>query len=183
MTSPTAPGPDRSDRTALFRRTAGRFPTGVTVVTTHADDGPYGMTANAFLTLSLDPLLIAIGIGDRSRAHGHIRRSGRFAVTVLSDRQKATARRFADPERPVGTAAFAADAWKPGPGTACPVLLDGVGYFDCTVHEVHPAGDHHLVIGRVEDFGPLGGETPLVFVDSAFAAPDPGPLGPLGART
>ncbi|MFD3927200.1 flavin reductase family protein [Streptomyces sp. NPDC058614] len=172
-------------RTDLFRTAAGRFPTGVTVLTTLADGEPFGMTANAFMSLSLDPLLVAVGLGTRSRAHGYVRGSGRFAVTVLSDRQTGTARRFADPARPVGADAFAADDWKRGPATGCPVLLDGVGYFDCTVHSVHTAGDHTLVVGRVDDFGPLAGVRPLVFVDSAFAATDPTLLsnGPFGART
>jgi flavin reductase len=176
-----------ADRTALFRRTAGRFPTGVTVLTTPAHGAPYGMTANAFMTLSLDPLLVAVGIGVRSRAHAHVLRSGRFAVTVLSDRQTDTARRFADPARPVGEAAFAADDWTAGAVTGCPVLLDGVGFFDCSVQATHPAGDHTLVVGRVEDFGPLRGEHPLVFADGAFTPPVPDPVpsrpGPLGVRT
>ena len=179
----TAPATSR--RTALFRRTAGRFPTGVTVLTTFAGSEPYGMTANAFMTLSLDPLLVAVGIGAGSRAHTHVLRSGRFAVTVLSDGQTGTARRFADPERPVGAAAFAADDWMAGPVTGCPVLPDGVGWFDCSVQAAHPAGDHTLVVGRVEDFGPLGGERPLVFADGSFTAPDPSlsPSGPFGGRT
>ncbi|WP_175647505.1 flavin reductase family protein [Streptomyces cyaneochromogenes] len=179
MTASAADG-----RTALFRRTAGRFPTGVTVVTTVSDGEPYGMTANAFMTVSLDPLLVAVGIGLGARGHDRVLRSGRFAVTVLSDRQTGTARRFADPARPVGAAAFAADDWTAGPATGCPVLPDGVGWFDCSVRDAHPAGDHTLVIGRVEDFGPLTGERPLVFVDGSFTAPDTSfsPSGPPGAR-
>ncbi|WP_225824770.1 flavin reductase family protein [Streptomyces naphthomycinicus] len=162
-----------TERTALFRRTASRFPTGVTVLTTVTDGEPYGMTANAFLTLSLDPLLVAVAVGVGSRAFERVPAAGRFAVTVLGDRQTATARRFADPARPAGTAAFADDPWTPGPATGCPVLTDGVGFFDCSVEAVHPAGDHVLVVGRAESFGPLDGVRPLVFTEGAFAAPDP----------
>ncbi|MEV5903058.1 flavin reductase family protein [Streptomyces sp. NPDC052127] len=181
-----------ADRAALFRRAAGRFPTGVTVVTTLADGEPYGMTANAFMTLSLDPLLVAVGIGHRARAHGHVLRSGRFAVTVLADHQEPTARRFADPARPVGEAAFTADAWTKGPASGCPVLTDGTAWFDCVVRAAHPAGDHTLVVGRVETFGLLDTDRPLLFVNGDFAAAGPAlPRGahpptrpaPLGARS
>ncbi|MFH8802238.1 flavin reductase family protein [Streptomyces sp. NPDC017936] len=180
MTAGTA----TAQRAALFRRAAGRFPTGVTVLTTLADGEPYGMTANAFMTVSLDPLLVAVGIGHRARAHEHVLRSGRFAVTVLAGHQEPAARRFADPARPVGEAAFAADAWTRAPATGCPVLTEGAAWFDCTVHATHPTGDHTLVVGRVEAFAPLDADHPLIFLNSDFTAPGPALTGPapLGAR-
>lgn len=156
--------PDR----ALFRRVAGRFATGVTVVTTQAADGPFGMTANSFTTVSLDPLLVLVCIGRRARIREHLVSTGSFAVTVLSAGQRATARRFADPSRPVGAAAFVDDAWVPGPATGNPVLLDGTAWFDCAVQDVHTAGDHAIVVGEVQAIGHLPAEQPLVFAGGAF---------------
>ncbi len=182
---PPDSGRDGSGRFEPFRRTAARFATGVTVVTTSADGEPFGMTVNAFMTLSLDPLLIAVGLSRNARAHDHVVGFGRFAVTVLGDGQAGVARWFADPKRPMGADAFSGAEWMPGPATGCPVLVDGVGYFDCTVDAAHPAGDHSLVIGRVEDFGRLSAGRPLLFMDSAFATAHPvlNPPGTLGVRS
>ncbi|MFJ9519446.1 flavin reductase family protein [Kitasatospora sp. NPDC101801] len=154
--------------TQLFRQVAGRFATGVTVVTTRAADGPFGMTANSFATVSLDPRLVLVCIGERARIREHLLDTGSFAVTVLSSGQQATARRFADPSRPSGTAAFADDAWAPGPVTGNPVLLDGAGWFDCAVRDIHPAGDHSIVVGEVRALSPLPAEQPLIFAGGGF---------------
>ncbi|MER5889965.1 flavin reductase family protein [Streptomyces sp. NPDC001941] len=152
----------------LFRRAAARFATGVTVVTTRTDDGPFGMTANSFTTVSLDPRLILVCVGERARIREHLLRTGTFAVTVLSAGQQDAARRFADPARPAGAAAFADDAWAPGPATGNPVLLDGSAWFDCAVHDVHAAGDHSIVVGEVRALSPLDAEQPLLFAGGRF---------------
>ncbi|MFD8086446.1 flavin reductase family protein [Kitasatospora sp. NPDC059722] len=158
----TTPDPD------AFRSVAGRFATGVTVVATRSADGPFGMTANSFATVSLDPLLVLVCVGHKARIREHLLATGAFAVTVLGAGQQATARRFADPRRPLGAAAFADDAWAPGPATGSPVLLDGAGWFDCTVHAVHPAGDHAIVVGAVQAIGRPPAAQPLVFSGGAF---------------
>ncbi|MCH0538346.1 flavin reductase family protein [Streptomyces sp. MUM 203J] len=152
----------------LFRRVAGRFATGVTVVTTQADDGPFGMTANSFTTVSLDPRLVLVCVGERARIREHLVTTGAFALTVLGAAQQATARRFADPARPPGAAGFADDAWAPGPATGNPVLLDGTGWFDCAVRDIHPAGDHSIVVGEVQAFSLLPAEQPLLFSGGRF---------------
>lgn len=152
----------------LFRRVAGRFATGITVVTTRMDGAPFGMTANSFTTVSLEPRLVLICVGERARIREHLLASGTFAVTVLGAGQQATARRFADPARPGGGAAFADDAWAPGPATGNPVLLDGSGWFDCAVRDVHPAGDHSIVVGEVRALNLLPAEQPLLFAGGEF---------------
>jgi flavin reductase (DIM6/NTAB) family NADH-FMN oxidoreductase RutF len=158
----TEKDPDRR-----FRRAAARFPTGVTVVTALAADGqPHGTTVNSFTTVSLDPRLILIALGRRSRLHEVILAGSDFAVSVLAGTQQEDARRFADPARPPGAAGFAGRAWRPATHCGAPVLLDAVAYFDCAVHAAHSTGDHTLLVGRVQDFGVLGHTPALLFADS-----------------
>lgn len=154
--------------TTPFRSVAGRFATGVTVLSAVNEGQPFGMTANSFATVSVDPLLVLVCIASGARIHDRILESGSFAVTVLSAGQEATARRFADKSRPAGAAAFEDDAWAPGPATGCPVLLEGAAYFDCLVKDAHPAGDHSIFVGEVHAFDALPGRQPLVFAGGTF---------------
>ncbi|MBQ1000102.1 flavin reductase family protein [Streptomyces nigra] len=157
-----------------FRRSAGRFPTGVTVLTCVRDEEPHGMTVNAFTTVSLDPLLVLAVLKTGSRTTRQVLSGDGFAVTVLSSLQEPAARSFADPVRARGSAAFSAVAHAPAPRTGAPVLLGGIAYFDCRVESVHPAGDHTILVGAVQAFGTLSEEPALLFSRSRLGAePDP----------
>ncbi|MET9323426.1 flavin reductase family protein [Streptomyces sp. NPDC003038] len=151
-----------------FRRTAGRFATGVTVVTTHADGQPHGTTVNSFTTVSMDPFMVMVSLGRGSRLHDRILDSWTFCVSVLAADQEADATWFADRSRPSGAEAFADRPWRAAPRSGAPILLDGVAYFDCTVADARPAGDHTLLLGRVESFAVLSDRPALVFADSRF---------------
>ncbi|HEY8498149.1 MAG TPA: flavin reductase family protein, partial [Limnochordales bacterium] len=72
-----------------FRRVAGRFATGVTVVTTGSPDEPHGITVNSFTSVSLEPPLVLVCVDRRRESHARIQRAGRFAVNVLSAEQQA----------------------------------------------------------------------------------------------
>ncbi len=78
-----------------FRNLVGLFATGVTVVTTRVGEDVHGMTANAFTSLSLDPLLILLCEDRRARLHPLIQRAGTFAVNFLHEGQEAISRNFA----------------------------------------------------------------------------------------
>jgi flavin reductase len=153
-----------------FRDAAGRFATGVTVVSTLAGGVPHAMTVNSFMSVSIDPLLVLVSLRNEAWTRRQIRRSGVFAVTMLGADQEGLARWFAHPQRPAGAKAFADVDWRPGPVTGAPVLPDGVGYFDCEVHATHSAGDHALVVGAVVAFDVLSDRPPLLFVRSRIGA-------------
>lgn len=70
------------DRT--FRRAMGHFATGVTIITTKVDEGIHGMTENAFMSVSLDPKLVAISIDNRANIINKIDSSQKFAVSLLN---------------------------------------------------------------------------------------------------
>ncbi|WP_405009228.1 flavin reductase family protein [Kitasatospora sp. NBC_01539] len=168
---------DSADRVRLpenppgeFRHAAGRFPTGVTVLTCTRDEEPHGMTVNAFTTVSLDPLLVLAVLRTGSPTTGRVLSGDGFAVTVLSSLQERTARSFADPSRARGRAAFSGVAHAPARRTGSPVLLGGIAYFDCVVESTHPAGDHTILVGAVQAFGLLSEEPALLFSRSRLGA-------------
>lgn len=147
---------DPKDTRAL-RDAFGAFMTGVTIVTTNGPDGePTGLTANSFTSVSLDPPLLLVCVRGRSRTLSEIRRNGGFAVNILAEGQETLSNQFArpTPDR------FEGVEWTHGPlGGA--ILPDVCGWFDCALHDEVAAGDHIILIGRVEGFNhrdvaPLG---------------------------
>jgi flavin reductase (DIM6/NTAB) family NADH-FMN oxidoreductase RutF len=169
VSSSVAQARSRNDeRSAALRETAGRFATGVTVVTTAVDGVPIGMTVNAFTTVSLEPPLLLVSLSRRSRLTSAVRRSQVFAVTVLAADQEHCARWFATRGRPSGKACFRGIPTFEDEATGCPVLSEGVAYFGCRVFSHQIAGDHTLVIGRVESYGLLRPEPALLFCDGCY---------------
>ncbi|MBY6141478.1 flavin reductase [Leisingera daeponensis] len=131
-----------------LRNAFGTFMTGVTVVTTHDPDGnPIGFTANSFTSVSLDPPLVLVCIANSSSNYAAFEQAGGFAVNVLAEDQKDVSNTFA---RPVEDR-FAAVSWQRGP-QGSPVFEGVSAWFDCAMHNRVEAGDHLILIGRVEAF-------------------------------
>ena len=148
--------------TAAFRHALGHFATGVTVITTQGAEHPYGMTANAFASVSLDPPLVLICVVNGTEGARSIRANGVFTVNILSEEQETVSRYFADSARPRGWATFERIAHTRAP-TGSP-LLDGIAaYFDCRLTAAHEAGDHVIFIGEVESLGTDLARKPLLF--------------------
>lgn len=165
--SQATPSPAADD----FRSIAGRFATGVTVATTVFEGVTYGMTVNAFMTVSLEPLLVAIAVDRDATMHDQLIHSRVFAITVLSSSQEHLSRHFASEERHQGPGQFADVASESGPVTGSPVLEGGLAWMDCRVSAIHPGGDHTLFVGQVEALdGPFPGD-PLVFYASGYHQP------------
>ena len=147
----------------LQRQIMGRFATGVTVVTTRYGDQISGMTANAVMSLSLDPPLIVVSVDCQSNMHGHLTQGQCYAINVLKHDQEDLSRRFAQP----GPKDFS-DLTLTVAETGAPIFVDALAYVDCRVVEVTPAGDHDMFIGE-----PLAGETydgePLIFYSGQYA--------------
>jgi flavin reductase len=145
-----------------FRATVGCFATGVTVVTTRGEEHGYGMTANAFSSLSLDPPLVLVCVIGQSDGSEHIQRNGCFAVNILSQEQEPISRYFASRDRPRGRDAFRDVPHRLG-ASGSPILEGAIGYLDCRLHETHPAGDHEIFIGEVLELSVSPDGQPLVF--------------------
>ena len=145
-----------------FRAALGAFATGVTVITTRGDEHAYGMTANAFSSVSLDPPLVLVCAKSGAEGSEHIARNNVFAVNILAEHQEPMSRYFSSKDRPRGRDAFR-DVPHSTAVTGSPVLDGVVGYLDCRLHTTHEAGDHEIFIGEVLAIE-LNSETrPLVF--------------------
>jgi flavin reductase (DIM6/NTAB) family NADH-FMN oxidoreductase RutF len=144
-----------SDAAVEFRRTLGMFATGVTVITTLVDEQIHGMTANAFMSVSLQPPLIVISVDRRARMNALLREEVRFGVSVLEERQSVLSDRFAgrggegpEPE------------WELVHDT--PLVEGALAHLVARVVRSYWGGDHSLFLGRVE-YVRYGEGTPLLF--------------------
>jgi flavin reductase (DIM6/NTAB) family NADH-FMN oxidoreductase RutF len=144
-----------------FRHALGRFATGVTIVTAAGDDGPVGITANSFASVSLDPPLVLWSPARASRRFGVFERAGAFAIHILDESQIDLCRHFvAHGHPPTGL------VWGRG-DNGTPVLPACLARFDCVPHAAHDGGDHLILVGRVTHAVVREG-TPLVFLGGAY---------------
>jgi flavin reductase len=157
-----------SPQPADLRRSCGRFPTGVTVVTALSGDVGGGMTVSAFTSVSLDPMLVLICVRNTSAMRSLVLELRQFAVNVLSQDQQQHAEYFANPARPRGPVQFDAVDWSPGASTGAPILAGVSASLECDLDSIHEAGDHSIVFGRVLSCATSDGVDPLVFFASNF---------------
>jgi flavin reductase (DIM6/NTAB) family NADH-FMN oxidoreductase RutF len=163
--------PNSQDTTDL-RRAFGRFATGVTVVTVQTPDGPMGMTANSFSSVSLDPALVLWSPGIASKRHDAFAGAAQFAIHILGSDQQAQADHFA-----TNGDGFDQFDWAAGPNGA-PTLNGCLATFHCDTFAVHPAGDHSIILGQVTHaaFHPEKNAPALLFEQSRYGrfSPDAG---------
>lgn len=127
----------------LFRNTLGSFATGVTIITTELDGEVHGMTANAFMSVSLEPPLIVVSIDHRARLHGALKLGDRYGVSLLAENQRALSQHFGGRPDPNVRARFCRL-------DDTPLIDQAVAYIIARVVDIHPAGDHTLFIGEVD---------------------------------
>ncbi|WKE71136.1 flavin reductase family protein [Streptomyces sp. WP-1] len=151
-----------------FRRVLGTFASGVTVITAPAaegESGPAGFACQSFSSLSLDPPLVCFMVVRTSTTWPRIARAGVFCVNILGADQAGLCRAFAVR----GADKFAGVPHTPAPRTGSPRLLGAAAWIDCTVHAVHPGGDHLIVTGRVDALGATDDPpAPLLFHRGRF---------------
>lgn len=145
------PVPPARPDTQAFRRVAGRFATGVTVVTTVLDGRHLAMTANSFVSVSLDPLLVLVSVRRDARFHDPVLAAGVWGVSVLAADMSQASRDFARSGGPSRSAGGELAGWPHslGPHTGVALLDGALAVLECATAAVHPAGDHSLVIGEV----------------------------------
>jgi flavin reductase (DIM6/NTAB) family NADH-FMN oxidoreductase RutF len=150
-----------------FRSALGAFATGVTVVTTSGEEHAYGMTANAFSSVSLDPPLVLVCVMTGAEGAEHIRSNRCFAVNVLGADQEPISRFFSSKDRPRGRDAFA-DVPHRTEASGSPILDGVAAYLDCQLHVTLQAGDHDIFIGEVLALGVADGVQPLLFAAGGY---------------
>src|SRR5437667_9441672 len=152
-----------------YRNALGRFATGVTVITTAAQDGVHGMTANAFTSVSLDPPLVLVSVAKQAKTHEYLSQARRFGVSILSAEQEPFAWHFAGRPRDGLKASF---VWK----REVPLLQDALAHLVCSVETTYLGGDHTVFLGGVEETCNRGG-FPLAGYRARSVASMPRPAG------
>jgi flavin reductase (DIM6/NTAB) family NADH-FMN oxidoreductase RutF len=146
-----------------LRDAFGRFATGVTVVTTRTADGPVGMTANSFSSVSLDPPLVLWCIDKASDRFEVFRHARHYAIHVLDAGQRAVSDGFARDGQYFDHLRWCETA------EGVPALSECLARFDCHLEQVHEAGDHVILVGRVQRVDLRSG-SPLIFALGGYGA-------------
>jgi flavin reductase (DIM6/NTAB) family NADH-FMN oxidoreductase RutF len=144
----------------LFRTAMGKFATGVTVIATDVEGDVHGMTANAFMSVSLSPKLVVISIGEKAKILEKIKQSQTFSVNILAAEQQELSMIFAGQIKEPREVSFDRLDGKP-------VLAGAVAQIACEVSAEHIEGDHTLFIGRVTDIK-LEDAEPLLFYNGRY---------------
>ncbi len=142
---------------AALKSVMGRFATGVTIVAAVEDAEPVGFTCQSFVSLSLEPPLVALAPAKTSTSWPRISRAGTFCVNILADTQRDVCLAFARS----GLDKFAGISWSPASNGA-PIIDGSLAWVECALELVHDAGDHEIVIGRVLTIGQSDG-SPLLY--------------------
>jgi len=146
-----------------FRQCLGKFATGVTVVTCCDDDGhPYGITANSFSSVSLDPPLILWNIAKVSSSLDAYLKAQQFAINILAAGQQDLSSHFAKSDHTLfDDIEFTLSA------DGAPLLPGTVACFECRTYEIHDCGDHYIIVGEVTRFT-SNDQDPLLFFAGGY---------------
>lgn len=148
--------------TREFRNALGQFATGVTVITVERDPGSaFGMTANSFTSVSLNPMLILVCVEERAKILPYLHKKKKFGISVLKHGQQAVSEYFAQAEQNTEAEHRLGLRYR-WTADGVPVLEDTALQLSCRVVATHVAGDHTILVGKVEDMEVQGGE-PLLF--------------------
>jgi flavin reductase (DIM6/NTAB) family NADH-FMN oxidoreductase RutF len=154
----------RSASKQLFRHVMGRFATGVTVVTTADANQVYGMTANAFMAGSLEPMLCVISINHTAQMLQRLQRAGHFGVSFLSEWQQHLSAHFAGQRLANVGPEFTYRG-------STPVIARALAAITATIVDTAACGDHTLFVGRVDHMETAAGK-PLLFYAGRYARVD-----------
>ncbi|MEM9312140.1 MAG: flavin reductase family protein [Pseudomonadota bacterium] len=150
--------------TAAFRRLMAQFATGVCVVSAEADDGRIvGITVNSFVSVSLEPLLVAWSLQNSSSQFDLWSQTQQFAISILAEGQQDLAQRHASRKR----TDLDADEFSRSE-RGLPVIDGALGHLECRQWSLYPAGDHTLVFGEVMGIHQTVAGRPLGFFGGAF---------------
>ncbi len=142
-----------------FKQCLGSFATGVTVITVLGPKKePYGITVNAFASLSLDPPLVLFNLANSASCYKIFRKAKHFTVNILAEDQLPLSQIFA----------FAKDnKWQgiefsKGKNQS-PVLAGTLAYLECKMFKQYKGGDHTILIGKVTNLHKQPEKKPLLY--------------------
>lgn len=153
-----------------YRRIVSRFATGVTIATTvDASGHTITLTANAFTSVSLDPVLALLSVQRSAAFHAAVMASGVWGVSILAEQHEALSRFHASKGRHELDDSFEGIPTFVGAVTGVTLVADAVATLECRTTAAYPGGDHTLLLGAVESVGsPNPAAAPLVFYEGTY---------------
>ncbi len=146
----------------LFRKVMGSFATGVTVISTEARGEVRGMTANAFMSGSLDPPLCVISVATRARLHPYLVEAGHFGVSILAKDQEKLSLHFSGRQVADLAPQFVRVGRTPLLAGACATIAAEIAaHYDC--------GDHSIFVGHIVHLEAYS-RAPLVVHEGHYAS-------------
>ena len=153
------------DEVKEFRQCLAKFATGVTIVTCADDDGrPYGITANSFSSVSLEPRLLLWNVAKVSNSLQAFLDAEYFAINILSKDQQQLSAHFAKSDH---TLFDTVEILRSDENV--PLIPGALACFECRTFDIHDCGDHYIIIGEVVRFEAQEAE-PLLFFNGKYAA-------------
>jgi flavin reductase (DIM6/NTAB) family NADH-FMN oxidoreductase RutF len=160
--------PEPTIEVGAFKRALGRYATGVVVVSARAGAHDHAMTANSFTAVSLDPPLVLFCVERDARFHDAVTESGVFGVSVLGVAHRPVATWLATPGRPL-IGQLDTVPHERGPN-GCALVTGALSHLEAQVEDLHRAGDHSIVVGRVLHLAaPDDPPAPLLYYRSRYA--------------
>ncbi|ARU01301.1 flavin reductase family protein [Yoonia vestfoldensis] len=147
---------DPQTDSSRFRAALGSFTTGVTIITTDSPEGPIGIVANSFASVSLDPPLVLWSPAKSSKRFAHFAGARRFAIHVMAADQRDICTAILGSKTAIRNV--------PTHLSHCgmPIIAGALATFECNLETSHDAGDHLIIIGRVTKAHHTQGQ-PLTF--------------------
>ncbi|MFZ5964798.1 flavin reductase family protein [Thalassococcus sp. BH17M4-6] len=161
MSAPEHDFDPATENSRAFRDALGRFGTGVTVITCATPDGPLGITANSFASVSLDPPLVLWAPAKGSSRYPFYAAADHFAIHVMGAEQSALCDGFAR-----SGDAFDRFDWHES-AKGVPLLGGCLSRFECTKTAEHDGGDHTIIVARVTRVATRDGD-PLLFFGGGY---------------
>ncbi len=144
-----------------FKKSMGHWASGVTIITYKEGEKFSGLTASSFSSVSMDPFLILFCINSNSTALEKISESKSFAVNILSKEQEELSNFFATPNTDRNAKINEVGFFYKVSGT--PMLNDALSNLDCSLHSIIDAGDHKIILGKVEFATTNESKKPLLY--------------------
>lgn len=167
MTDRPANDPTSTIDIGAFKRAAARYPTGVVIVSARTGSHDHAMTVNSFTTVSLEPPLVLFCVERDARFHDAVAVTGHFGVSILAAQHRSVATWLSTPGRPlIGQLDQIPHEHSPN---GCPLIGGALAHLEAQITDVHPAGDHSIVVGLVTHLAmPDDPAPPLVYVRSGY---------------
>ncbi|WP_380056111.1 flavin reductase family protein [Falsihalocynthiibacter sp. SS001] len=150
-----------TQNTRPFRDALSQFGTGITVVTVNTPNGPMGITANSFASVSLDPPLVLWSPSNASRRAAFFIEAEHYAIHILGKDQAHISHAFAKVPHSFGALSYKESEH------GVPLIDGCLATFECRHHAAHEGGDHTIIVGEVERVTTGEGE-PLLFHAGSF---------------